>query len=609
MRNRLKGVVLLATMSLLVGACGSSATTAPTQAPATPAPATAAAATPAPAATPEATFTPAPTEAAVPTTYPRNETLYTSGTQYGPPNSWNPIVSWGYATGTLGLLYEPLFTYDPLTNVYTPWLADPSTGWTGDKEYTIKLRSGITWTDGTPLTADDVVFTLNLGHLGSVSYNTIWKFLDSVTAVDAQTVKVTFKTTAYQQWANFLYNNAIVPKHLWEGKMDAEDTVLGANENPIGSGPYKFLTADQDRMVWVKNDNWWGKTALNIDPKPKYIVDLVNGGNNVMLGLVLQGQLDLSNNFLPGTASLLASGYLKTYYDQAPYHMSANTAWLMPNTMHKPLDDPAFRKALAESIDVNKIVNNVYGGLVRAADPTGLLPTWDQYIDKAEVAQYGFKFDTAKAKADLAAAGYKTGSDGFVTNKDGSPIKLSLIVPTGWSDWEESIRAIAASAQAAGINVVADTTNDYNARVDKIQKGTYDLAIMNDQQMSNTPWTYYNWIFYQPITPDNQLIGNGNLSRVKDDAAWNLVQQLDATKVDDTAGMKAVLSQLEKIMMTELPAIPLWYNGLWAQMNDSTWTNWPNDKSGPKLVPASWRGYWQMDSIKMLDQLQLKPAQ
>ena len=64
--------------------------------------------------------------------------------------------------GALGLVYEPLFNYDPLTNEYIPWLAE-SGEWTADDEYTIKLREGITWADGEPLTADDVVFTLELG--------------------------------------------------------------------------------------------------------------------------------------------------------------------------------------------------------------------------------------------------------------------------------------------------------------------------------------------------------------------------------------------------------------------------------------------------------------
>ena len=62
--------------------------------------------------------------------YPRDETLYTSGTQWGPPGNWNPISD-GYAIGTLGLVYEPLFHYDPLTNEYIPWLAERGE-WTSD---------------------------------------------------------------------------------------------------------------------------------------------------------------------------------------------------------------------------------------------------------------------------------------------------------------------------------------------------------------------------------------------------------------------------------------------------------------------------------------------
>ena len=50
--------------------------------------------------------------------YPRNETLYTSGNQWGPPNSWNPITDWQYATGTEGLVYENLFHCDPIKNEY-----------------------------------------------------------------------------------------------------------------------------------------------------------------------------------------------------------------------------------------------------------------------------------------------------------------------------------------------------------------------------------------------------------------------------------------------------------------------------------------------------------
>jgi peptide/nickel transport system substrate-binding protein len=538
-----------------------------------------------------------PAAAQAPEEYPRDETLYTSGTQWGPPSSWNPIQDWAYAMGTLGLVYEPLFNYDPMTNEYIPWLAEKGE-WTSENEYTITLRDGITWADGKPLTAADVVFTLNLGKLPSVPYSTIWNFLDSVDAEGDLTVVVKFKSPQHQQWANFLYNRAILPSHLWGER--SEEEIMGANENPVGSGPYQYLAHDPGRMVWEKRDGWWGTEALGLDPKPKYIVDIVNGSNNVALGLVLQGGMDISNNFLPGVATLVQGGYgLSTYYPEPPYMLSANTAWLAINNTKAPLDDPAFRRALATAIDVPTIVDVVYGNIVEAANPTGLLPAWDQYIDQAVVDELGFSYDPEKAKQILADAGYAdSDGDGFVENKDGSPIALEIIVPNGWTDWMESIRVISESAQAVGINVQT-AFPDYPARTDAIHNGDYDLAIVNDKQLSNSPWEYYQYVFRLPI---QDVQTTENFGRYDNPEAWDLVQQLDLTPVDDVEGMKAITSQLQRIHLTDLPMIPLWYNGMWSQVSDAVWTNWPK-ADGEHFLPTTWRGYWQMGGLRMLDAL------
>ena len=104
--------------------------------------------------------------------------------------------------------------------------------------------------------------------------------------------------------------------------------------------------------------------------KPRYIIDLVNTSNEVALGLLQQGELDLSNNFLPGIERLVASNPdITTFYPEEPYMLSANTAMLIPNTTIAPLDDPAFRRALAESIDTELIASNVYGGIVQGGQP------------------------------------------------------------------------------------------------------------------------------------------------------------------------------------------------------------------------------------------------
>jgi peptide/nickel transport system substrate-binding protein len=590
-------VSLALVMAMVLPACAP--TVAPPPEATTPPPPEATTAPP-----PEATTAPpAPTKEPTAVVYERSETLYTSGKQWGPPSNWNPVMTWAYAMGTVGFCYETLFLYDPLTDEFIPWLAE-SGSWTSDTVYEVTLREGISWTDGEPLTAEDVVFTFELGKFPTVPYSTLWNWLESVEAVGDYGVKFTFSEANYQEWAFLLYQNAIVPKHLWEG-MTEEEVATGANENPVGTGPYLFETYSEDRMVWVRNDNWWAIDLLGKSVAPKYIVDVVNSSNNVALGLLLQGGLDLSNNFLPGVASLRdpGRGYgIETYYPEPPYMLSANTAWLVLNLTKPPMDDPAFRRAVAFAIDVDKIVERVYGSIVKKASPTGLLPNWDKYIDQAVVDELGFSYDPNEAKAILAAAGYEdVDGDGFVEAPDGSKIELSIIVPNGWTDWMESIRVIAEGAQAVGINLTPDFP-DYGALVDARSSGNFDMLINNDKQVSNTPWTYYDYMFRLPILESQTTT---NFGRYENQEAWDLVQELDRTAADDVEGMKAITSQLQEIHLTDLPIIPLWYNGMWAQWSNAVWTNWPGSADDANhYLPATWNQYWDMTAILMLTELQ-----
>jgi peptide/nickel transport system substrate-binding protein len=549
---------------------------------------------------------PAAASATTPTSYPRDQTLYTTGTMWYPPGNFNPVSNSQETTGTLGLLYEPLFLYNPLTDKFTPWLAKGGS-WTGSNVYTLTLRQGIKWNDGTALTADDVIYTVNLGKLPSVGYSTIWNFLQSVTKVDQYTVKFTFSKPEYQEWSNWLYNWAIVPSS-W-GTKDATSVLFANSTNPVGSGPYKLLTYNAQEVVWQKNDSWWGKSLLGLDVKPEYVIDLTDLSNNVTLGQMLSGgTVDLSNNFLPGIASIVTGlagqgGYsISTYYSKPPYMLSANTAWLVPNVTKKPTNDPVFRRALAESINVNQIVTNVYTNIVAAANPTGLLPTWSQYIDKSAVAKYGFTYNPTDAKKLLTNAGYKMGSDGYFRNKDGSPINLSLIVPNGWTDWMAAIQSIAQSAKKAGIRI----TPGFPSQADRLSKmnanpPTFDLTIANDAQISNTPWTYYNWIFHTPF-----VANAGNYAHYTNATAWSLVQKLDTTPSSNVSAMKSIISQLETIQLQNLPVIPLWYNGMWSQANNTVWTNWPSSAAGSLHVPpVTWGGYWNMGAVLMLTTLKL----
>jgi peptide/nickel transport system substrate-binding protein len=530
--------------------------------------------------------------------YPREETIFTSGSQWGPPSSWNPIPQTGDATGVRGLLYEPLFGFDPETLELTPWLAE-SGEWTDDDTYVVHLREGLTWTDGEALDADDVVFTAELGKTPAVPYSNLWNWLDSAKATDAQTVTFDFSDPRPQEWDNWLYTTMVVPEHI-VSKWSPEEYTSNANENPIGSGSFKFSTVGQDRMVWERNDDWWGIEALGMQMPMKYVVDIVNPSNEVALGLMLQNGLDLSNNFLPGINTLADSGQVGTYYDSAPYMLSANTAWLVPNSTKKPMDDAEFRRAMAFAVDVDSIVANAYGGIVAKAHPSGLLPAYEQYYDDAVTSELGYTYDVEQAKKILADAGYEdSDGDGFVETKDGEAIDLKLIVPQGWTDWMEAARVIAEGLQAAGINVTADFP-DSGAVDDARASGDFDMMLNNYAALSNTPWTYYNRLFYLPIQ-EQQLAGN--YQRLENEEAWNLTQDLARTPNDDPK-FADIMSQLQEISLQEMPVIPLWYNGLWAQYNESTWTNWPKADGESNAYPSTWGGYWQMGGIETLANLQ-----
>jgi peptide/nickel transport system substrate-binding protein len=282
--------------------------------------------------------------------------------------------------------------------------------------------------------------------------------------------------------------------------------------------------------------------------------------------------------------------------------LSANTAVLFLNTTKPPMDDPAFRKALAFAIKVDDIVNVAYANLVKAASPTALLPTLSQYVDQDVVARLGYTYDPAQTAAILEGAGYTKGADGFYTAPDGSAIELEVTCPFGWTDWMEAIAVIASSAQEAGINI-QDATPDYGAWNTALTTGTFDMTLNNWADLSNTPWTVYNLLFDHPIT---EIMGSGNFGRWDNQEMFDLVDQMATIPMDDEEGLKAACSAIQELMLTEMPLIPLWYNGLWAQYSNAVWTNWPTDGNNePSRLPCTWHPYFVMGGLLTLIELEL----
>jgi peptide/nickel transport system substrate-binding protein len=538
---------------------------------------------------------------------PRAQTLYMSGNQWSPNNDLNPAKNWDYITGLVGFAYETPFRYNAMIDKFIPWLATGGK-WTSAHRYVMAIRPNVKWSDGVAMTAKDVAYSFNVLKIATHPQHPLWQDtgLKSVAAAGRTVVFNFTGKPAVGEFDFYRFNVAVVPQHIFSHYSAAEITTgnLEDTSKLIGTGPYLYKSgvgAASETVQWQRNPNWWAIKALHLSVAPKYVVDIKNGTNAAALSNLLAGNIDLFNNFAPKSA---IGGKFKTYFQTTPYHLGANTTWLFPNTTQKPLNDAAFRRALAFSINMGQIISKSYQGTVNKASPTGLLPIWAKWIDKAAVKAYGFSYNPTKAKQLLSAAGYKdVNNDGYVENKDGSKINLSLVVPNGWSDWMTAIQVIADSAKSVGIKITPGYP-DYGTMTDDRGHGRFDLLLGNDRQWSNTPWTYYQYIYQLPLQ-DNQT--TANYERYSDVAAWTLTQQLNRTSALNTQSFQGVMSKLEKRFMQTLPAIPLWYNGMWSIVNTQNWSNWPaNNVAGLHFTPTNWRNYWQMTSIDMLTHL--KPA-
>src|SRR5690606_18295727 len=258
---------------------------------------------------------------------PRNETLYVAGMHWGSVDTFNPNhpnPDWP-SQGENQYLYESLFVFNLLTGDIEPLLAAGMT-FVDDLTIEIPLRDGTRWQDGTPLTAEDVVFTYKLAwDHDDLDYSVFRDYVTDVVATDDRTIQMKLNPERLNVGLvkRYLSNVHILPQHIWAERA-ASDTPLSqyVDLEPVGSGPYKVLDYSIERIALVRDDNYWGIPVFGT-PAPKYVVHPIFGSNDEGNLAFQRGNVDLSQQFAPQIWKMWEEQNLPvgTWFAEEPYHV------------------------------------------------------------------------------------------------------------------------------------------------------------------------------------------------------------------------------------------------------------------------------------------------
>lgn len=519
---------------------------------------------------------------------PREKTLYMAGEQWSAPATFNPLAGvsdWPVAAAADVLIYETLFAMNMVTSELDPLLA---TGyeWTDDLTLQVTMDGKAHWQNGDPLTAEDVEYTFDLASKYPLEYSNIWDVITDVEMVDEATVEFTLNPDnpnrlllLHQLAFTRILPKAIFTKVEEENNNDIAEIRKWKNREAIGSGPYTIASYSDQRIVLQRDENYWGNANWG-KPAPKYIAHVIYKSNDAGNRALEAGQVDISQQFIPQVWKMWEDKNLPihTWYDEPPYYVSSRMPSLIVNTTKKPMDDPAFRRALAHAIDYQKIAQlamTQYSSTMQA----GLIMPTEPYFDKTEVEQYGWKYDPDKAVEILEEAGYYIGTDGFYRTPDGEEISLTAQCPYGWSDWMVSLKIVAQSARDIGINI-REKFPETPVWDEELRSGDFDLTMEVPTGMATpaNPWLRFRNSVYSVGVPEIGGLAFRNWGRYKNEKADELIERLPL--LSDEVELQATYNELNRLVMEEAPIIPLEYRP-WLFYTYSTqyWTGFANEEN------------------------------
>lgn len=338
---------------------------------------------------------------------------------------------------------------------------DLAEGWESPDPQTVifKLRPDLKFSDGSPLTADDVVFTYTtlLNPDLNAPQRALYTPITAIEAVDAQTVKFSL-SAPYAPLLSYL-DVGIVPKALVEG---GHDIAL----NPVGAGPMKLDSWNRgSEITLVKNENFWGA-----EPAFEKVSLKIIGDNSARSQAFEAGDLDVIQSPLPPQdierlknddrfGNVIMAGLGVTYVN-----FNANDPLLA---------DPKMRQAFSMLIDQETIVNDIFQGVDEVATSIILPSSWAYSADIVQPT-----FDLEGAVALFNELGWSdTNGDGFL-DKDGKALEVVLSTHSEDTNRVQTVEFLQAMFEMAGVKAVAQISDWPSFSTNYVQQGKHQIALL-----------------------------------------------------------------------------------------------------------------------------------
>ncbi|HEX3956167.1 MAG TPA: ABC transporter substrate-binding protein [Trebonia sp.] len=459
------------------------------------------------------------------------------------------------------LIYEPLMMPNYYKDTDQPWLATAMTWSNAGRTLTITVRSGVKWSDGQPFSASDVAYTFDLFKKYPALNNGGYP-VTSATAPSATTAVINFSEPSYT-YMDGLALTKPVPAHIWK---TVHNPATYADSDPVGTGPYVLSNFTPQAMTFTKNPKFWQASGIHV---PTVIFDSFDSASSIETAME-SGQITWEDHVFTGYNQLFSRPGI------SGQNASTGVADLVPNTSVYPLNLQPVRQAISVAIDRSALTTTEDSGQQPATSPTGLMGGLAPYIAPAYQSLHYSAGNPAAAQALLQNAGFKMGSNGIFITPKGTPLQLTMLLGSGQGNLITLAQAMQQELKKAGIGLQIKT-EIISAVTADVAMGSFQLNINSDVNHFS-PFGFYGIFNPQYYAPDGKR-ASSDQSRFNDPAVKALFTTL-AQSAPGSAAASQAIAGLEKVMVDQMPVIPLNSSASQWAFNTTQFTGWPT-KANP----------------------------